>query len=121
MAAPRKVIITCAVTGAIHTPTMSPHLPVTPDEIADSAIGAAQAGAAIVHLHARDPRDGRPLQDPDLFRQFLPRIKAAANVIVNVTTGGSQTMTVEERLQPALQLGPEIASLNMGTDELRAV
>jgi 3,5-dioxohexanoate:acetyl-CoA acetone transferase len=115
MAAPRKVIITCAVTGAIHTPTMSPHLPVTPDQIAESAIAAAQAGAAIVHLHARDPRDGRPRQDPDLFRQFLPRIAAGANVIINLTTGGAQTMTVEERLQPALQLGPEIASLNMGT------
>ena len=111
----RKVIITCAVTGAIHTPTMSPHLPVTPEQIAESAIGAATAGAAIVHLHARDPRDGRPTQNPDLFRQFLPRIAAASGVIVNITTGGSQTMTVEERLQPALQLRPEVASLNMGT------
>ena len=111
----RKVIITCAVTGAIHTPTMSPHLPVTPDEIAASAIGAANAGAAIVHLHARDPRDGRPTQDPDRFRAFLPRIAAASDVIVNLTTGGSQAMTVEERLQPALQLRPEVASLNMGT------
>jgi uncharacterized protein (DUF849 family) len=112
---PRKVILTCAVTGAIHTPTMSPHLPITPEQIADSAIGAANAGAAIVHLHARDPRDGRPTQDPDRFRAFLPRIAAASNVIVNITTGGSQTMTVEDRLQPALQLRPEIASLNMGT------
>jgi uncharacterized protein (DUF849 family) len=111
----RKVIITCAVTGAIHTPTMSPHLPITPEQIAESAIGAARAGAAIVHLHARDPRDGRPKQDPDLFRQFLPRIAAACDVVVNITTGGSQTMTVEERLQPALQLTPELASLNMGT------
>ena len=111
----RKVIITCAVTGAIHTPTMSPHLPITPEQIAESAIGAARAGAAIVHLHARDPRDGRPKQDPDLFRQFLPRIAAACDVVVNITTGGSQTMTVEERLQPALQLKPELASLNMGT------
>jgi uncharacterized protein (DUF849 family) len=111
----RKVIITCAVTGAIHTPTMSPHLPVTPEQIAESAIGAANAGAAIVHLHARDPRDGRPTQNPDLFRQFLPHIAAASHVIVNLTTGGSQTMTVEERLQPALQLRPEVASLNMGT------
>jgi 3,5-dioxohexanoate:acetyl-CoA acetone transferase len=111
----RKVIITCAITGAIHTPTMSPHLPITPEEIAASAIGAANAGAAIVHLHARAPDDGRPLQDPDLFRQFLPVIKAASDVVVNVTTGGSQTMTVDERLQPALGLEPELASLNMGS------
>ena len=111
----RKVIVTCAVTGAIHTPTMSPYLPITPDDIADSAIGAARAGAAIVHLHARDPRDGRPTQDPELFRQFLPKIRAACDVVVNITTGGSQTMTVEERMQPALQLKPELASLNMGT------
>jgi len=111
----RKVIVTCAITGAIHTPTMSPYLPVTPDDIADSAIGAARAGAAVVHLHARDPRDGRPTQDPALFRQFLPKIRAACDVVVNVTTGGSQTMTVEERMQPALQLEPELASLNMGT------
>ena len=111
----RRVIVTCAVTGAIHTPTMSPHLPVSPEQIAESAIGAARAGAAIVHLHARDPRDGRPTQDPDLFRQFLPAIAAACDAIVNITTGGSQTMTVEHRLQPALQLRPELASLNMGT------
>jgi uncharacterized protein (DUF849 family) len=111
----RKVIITCAVTGAIHTPTMSPHLPITPDEIAASAIGAASAGAAVVHVHARGPRDGKPVQDPALFRQFLPRITAASDVVVNVTTGGAPTMTVEERLQPALQLQPEMASLNMGT------
>ena len=111
----RKVIVTCAITGAIHTPTMSPYLPITPDDIADGAIGAARAGAAIVHLHARNPRDGRPTQDPDLFRQFLPKIRAACDVVVNITTGGSQTMTVEERMQPALQLKPELASLNMGT------
>jgi uncharacterized protein (DUF849 family) len=111
----RKVIVTCAVTGAIHTPTMSSHLPITPEQIAESAIDAARAGAAIVHLHARDPRDGRPTQDPDLFRRFLPAIAAACDVVVNVTTGGSQTMTVEHRLQPALQLQPELASLNMGT------
>ena len=110
-----RVIVTCAITGAIHTPTMSPHLPVTPEEIAESAIGAARAGAAIVHLHARESTDGRPTQYPDLFRQFLPRIAAACDVVVNLTTGGSQTMTVDERLQPALQLQPEIASLNMGT------
>jgi len=111
----RKVVITCAITGAIHTPTMSPYLPVTPDQIADSAIGAARAGAAIVHLHARDPRDGRPVQDPDLFRQCLPKIASVCDVVVNITTGGSQTMTIDERLQPALQLRPELASLNMGT------
>jgi uncharacterized protein (DUF849 family) len=110
-----KAIITCAITGAIHTPTMSPHLPITPDQIAESAVGAAGAGAAIVHLHARDPRDGRPTQDPVRFRALLPKIAAASDVIVNLTTGGSQTMTVEERLQPALQLEPEVASLNMGT------
>ena len=110
-----KVIITCAITGSIHTPSMSPHLPVTADEITDSAIGAAEAGAAIVHLHARDPKDGRPSQDPALFREFVPRIKAASDVVINITTGGAPTMTVEERLQPALQLRPEVASLNMGS------
>jgi 3,5-dioxohexanoate:acetyl-CoA acetone transferase len=114
-AAQGKVIITCAVTGAIHTPTMSPHLPVTPDEIAQAALGAAQAGAAIVHLHARNPKDGSPTQDPEVFRQFLPKIKAASDVVINLTTGGAPTMTVEERLQPALRLKPEVASLNMGS------
>ena len=115
MAANRKVIITCAVTGSIHTPSMSQYLPVTPDEIAQAAIGAAQAGAAIVHLHARDPKDGSPTQDPNLFREFLPKIKAASNVVINLTTGGASTMTTEERLQPALKLKPEVASLNMGS------
>lgn len=110
-----KVIITCAITGSIHTPSMSPFLPVTSEEIAASAIGAAEAGAAIVHLHARDPADGRPSQDPALFRQFVPRIKAASDVVINITTGGAPTMSVEERLQPALQLQPEVASLNMGS------
>jgi len=110
-----KVIITCAVTGAIHTPTMSPHLPITPDEIAEGAIEAARAGAAIVHLHARMPDDGRPTQDPAVFKQFLPKIKAASDVVINLTTGGAPTMSVEERLQPALQLKPEVASLNMGS------
>ena len=110
-----KVIITCAVTGAIHTPSMSPHLPVTPEEIADAAIGAAEAGAAIVHLHARDPNDGRPTQDPKMFMKFLPTIAAKSNVVINLTTGGAPTMGVEERLQPALQLKPEVASLNMGS------
>ncbi len=115
MSSQRKVIITCAVTGSIHTPTMSPHLPITPEEIAAGAIGAAEAGASVVHLHARDPIDGRPSQDPALFRKFLPQIKAASDVIVNITTGGAATMPVEERLQPALTLKPEIASLNMGS------
>src|SRR2546425_5682188 len=114
-AAQGKVIITCAVTGAIHTPTMSPHLPVTPEEIADAAIGAARAGAAIVHLHAREPADGRPTQDPKMFMRFLPRIKQSCDVVINLTTGGAPTMTIEERLQPALQLKPEVASLNMGS------
>jgi len=111
----RKVIITCAVTGSIHTPSMSPYLPVTPQEIAEAAIGAAEAGAAIVHLHARDPVDGSPTQDPKYFREFAPEIKRRSNVVLNFTTGGAATMTIEERLQPALQLKPEVASLNMGS------
>src|SRR5438270_4417015 len=114
-AAQGKFIITCAVTGAIHTRTMSPHLPVTPEEIAEGAIGAAQAGAAIVHLHAREPADGRPTQDPKMFMRFLPAIKAASDVVINLTTGGAPTQSIEERLQPALQLKPEVASLNMGS------
>jgi uncharacterized protein (DUF849 family) len=114
-AAQGKVIITCAVTGSIHTPSMSPHLPITPEEIAEAAIGAAKAGAAIVHLHARDPKNGSPKQDPALFRQFAGKIKAASDVVLNFTTGGAATMTIEERLQPALQLRPEVASLNMGS------
>jgi uncharacterized protein (DUF849 family) len=114
-AAQGKVIITCAVTGSIHTPSMSPYLPVTPDEIAEAAIGAAKAGAAIVHLHARNAKDGSPTQDPEVFRQFLPKIKAASDVVINLTTGGAPTMSTEERLQPALKLKPEVASLNMGS------
>jgi uncharacterized protein (DUF849 family) len=110
-----KVIISCAVTGAIHTPSMSPYLPVTASEIAKSAIDAAQAGAAIVHLHARDPVTGRPSQDVGLYREFLGTIKAASPVVLNLTTGGSPTMPLDERLQPALQLKPEVASLNMGS------
>jgi uncharacterized protein (DUF849 family) len=110
-----KVIVTCAVTGSIHTPSMSPHLPVTPREIEDAAVGAAAAGASIVHLHARDPADGHPTQDPALFREFLPGIARRCDVVVNLTTGGAATMTIEERLQPALQLRPEVASLNMGS------
>lgn len=116
MAAKQKsVIVTCAVTGSIHTPSMSPHLPVTADEIASEALAAAAAGASVVHLHARDPETGKPSQDPDLFRKFLPRIQRESDVVVNITTGGAPNMPVEERLQPALQLKPEIASLNMGS------
>ncbi|MBO6863759.1 MAG: 3-keto-5-aminohexanoate cleavage protein [Alphaproteobacteria bacterium] len=111
----RSVIITCAVTGSVHTPSMSPHLPVTPDEIAEHAIGAAEAGASILHLHARDPADGRPSPDPDLFGAFLPRIKQACDAVVNITTGGGATMTVEERMAAALTHAPEMCSLNMGT------
>jgi uncharacterized protein (DUF849 family) len=111
----RKVIITCAVTGAIHTPTMSPHLPISAKQIEDAAVGAIEAGAAIVHLHARNPADGRPSQSVDLFRDFVGNIKQRSNGIINLTTGGSPAMTVEERLQPALQLKPEVASLNMGS------
>jgi 3,5-dioxohexanoate:acetyl-CoA acetone transferase len=114
-AAQGKVIITCAVTGSIHTPSMSPYLPITPDEIAEAALGAAQAGAAIVHLHARNQKDGSPTQDPELFRQFAAKIRAASDVVLNFTTGGAPTMSIEERLQPALKLKPEVASLNMGS------
>ena len=113
--ATRKVIISCAVTGSIHTPSMSPHLPVTAEEIAESALGAAEAGAAIVHLHARNPADGRPDQSPEAFEPFLRVIKQSSNVVVNLTTGGSPYMTVEERVRPAEKWKPEIASLNMGS------
>lgn len=113
--APRKVLVTCAVTGAIHTPSMSPHLPVTPEEIAQAAIEAAEAGASIVHLHARDPADGRPTQDPAMFLRFLPAIRSKSDVVINLTTGGAPTMTVEERMRPAVELAPEVASLNMGS------
>jgi uncharacterized protein (DUF849 family) len=115
MAARNKVIITCAVTGSIHTPSMSPHLPVTPEEIADAALAAADAGAAVVHLHARNPVDGRPDQSPEAFEPFLRIIKQRSDVVVNMTTGGSPFMSVEERLRPAAQWQPEIASLNMGS------
>jgi uncharacterized protein (DUF849 family) len=115
MAAKNKVIITCAVTGSIHTPSMSPSLPVTAKEIAEAAIGAAEAGAAIVHLHARNPADGRPDQTPEAFAPFLREIKSRSNVIVNLTTGGSPFMGVAERVAPAAVWKPEIASLNMGS------
>ena len=110
-----KVIITCAVTGSIHTPSMAPHLPVTAEEIAEAALGAAEAGAAIVHLHARDPQDGRPDQSPEAFEPFLRVIKQASDVVVNLTTGGSPYMSVEERIRPAARWQPEVASLNMGS------
>ena len=116
MAAPQgKVIITCAVTGSIHTPSMSPHLPISAKEIEDAAVGAIEAGCSIVHLHARDPQNGRPSQAVHLFQEFVGNIKQRCNGIINLTTGGSPAMTVEERLQPALQLKPEVASLNMGS------
>ncbi|MGB3720888.1 MAG: 3-keto-5-aminohexanoate cleavage protein [Proteobacteria bacterium] len=115
MSKKRKVIITCAVTGAIHTPSMSPYLPITPEQIADAAVEAAEAGAAIVHLHARDPETGKPDQRPEAFEPFLKVIKQRSNCVVNITTGGAPTMTVEERVRPAATFKPEIASLNMGT------
>lgn len=110
-----KIILTCAITGSIHTPSMSPHLPVTPDQIAASAIEAAEAGASILHLHARDPETGRPSSDIDVFRQFLPRIKGATDAVINLTTGGSSQMTVEQRLSAPAELAPEMCSLNMGS------
>jgi uncharacterized protein (DUF849 family) len=110
-----KVIITCAITGAIHTPTMSPYLPLTPDEIVREAIEAAKAGAAILHLHARDPENGKPDQSIEGFMRLLPRIKEATNAVINITTGGSPFMRVEERVGPAAHFKPEIASLNMGS------
>ncbi|HTO65842.1 MAG TPA: 3-keto-5-aminohexanoate cleavage protein [Bradyrhizobium sp.] len=110
-----KVIITCAITGGIHTPTMSDALPYTPDDIAAQSIAAAEAGAAILHLHARDPGDGRPTPDPRVFMQFLPRIKQSTDAVINVTTGGSLSMTVEQRLAAPLVAKPEMCSLNMGS------
>jgi len=110
-----KVIITCAVTGAIHTPSMSPHLPITAQEIAEAAIGAAQAGAAIIHLHARDPVTGKPDQSPAAFRPFLEVIKQRSDCVVNITTGGAPGMALEERLAPCATFKPEVASLNMGS------
>ena len=111
----RKVIITCAVTGSIHTPTMTPYLPITPDEVARASIEAAEAGAAIIHLHARDPKDGRPTPDPDVFMQFLPRIKQNTDAVLNITTGGGHGMTLQERMAGALKAKPEMATCNMGS------
>jgi len=112
---PNKVIITCAVTGSIHTPTMSPHLPITPAEIADQAVAAAAAGASILHLHARDPKTGQPTADPSVFMQFLPQIKQRCDAVINITTGGSSLMTLEQRLAAPILAQPEMASLNMGS------
>jgi uncharacterized protein (DUF849 family) len=110
-----KVIVTCAITGGIHTPTMSDALPITPDEIARQSIEAAEAGASIIHLHARDPKDGRPTPDPKVFMEFLPRIKQATDAVLNITTGGGLNMTLEERLSAPLIAKPEMCSLNMGS------
>ena len=115
MAARQKVIISCAITGAIHTPTMSPHLPYRPQDIAAQAIAAAEAGAAILHLHARNPETGQPDQTPEAFARFLPAVKAGTDAVVNITTGGSPYMRVEERVKPAAAFKPELASLNMGS------
>jgi len=104
---PRKVIITCAVTGAVHTPSMTPYLPITPDQIARDSIDAAEAGASIIHLHARDPKDGRPTPDPAVFMQFLPRIKQSCDAVINITTGGSLGMSMEDRLAAPLRAQPE--------------
>jgi uncharacterized protein (DUF849 family) len=111
----RKVIITCAVTGSVHTPTMTPHLPITPDQIASESIAAAEAGASVIHLHARDPKDGRPTPNPDVFMQFLPRIKQSSDAVINITTGGSLGMSMEDRLAAPLRAKPELCSLNMGS------
>lgn len=110
-----KVIITCAVTGSIHTPTMSPYLPITADQIASDAIAAAEAGASMLHLHARNPENGQPSQDPELFAQFLPRIKQGTNAIINITTGGGLGMSLDDRLAPARKFRPEVCSMNMGS------
>src|SRR5712691_11576849 len=113
MARRGKVIISCAVTGSIHVPSQSPYLPLTPEQIAESAIGAAEAGAAIVHLHARDPETGRPTPDPEVFARFLPDVSARCDAVINITTGGGHGMTVEERTQAARTFKPELCSLNM--------
>ena len=115
MSANKKVIISCAVTGAIHTPSMSPHLPIKPEEIITDSLDAAEAGAAILHLHARNPEDGRPDQTPEGFSPFLARIKQSSDAVINITTGGSPYMTVAERVAPAAHHKPELASLNMGS------
>jgi len=112
---PNNVIISCAITGAVHTPSMSPYLPITPEEIARQSVEAADAGAAIIHLHARDPVDGKPSPSADVYMQFLPEIARSTEAVINITTGGSVAMTLEERLQGALRVSPEMASLNVGS------
>ena len=111
----KKAIISCAVTGAVHTPSMSRHLPLTPADIATQSLAAVAAGAAILHLHARDPKDGRPTPDPEVFMQFLPAIKEATDAVVNITTGGGLAMSLEDRLAAPLRASPELCSLNMGS------
>ncbi|MCC0075445.1 MAG: 3-keto-5-aminohexanoate cleavage protein [Rhodobacter sp.] len=111
----RSVIITCAITGSMHTPSMSPHLPITPDQIAAESVAAAEAGASIIHLHARDPETGKPTGDPDVFRRFLPRIKQQSDAIINISTGGAPGMTLDQRLEAAEAASPEMTSLNMGS------
>jgi uncharacterized protein (DUF849 family) len=111
----RRVIVTCAITGSIHVPSQTPYLPITPDQIAENAIGAAREGAAILHLHARNPETGQPTPDPEVFLRFLPRIKESTDAVINITTGGAQTMTIDERLAGPLRMKPEMCSLNMGS------
>ncbi len=111
----KSVIISCAITGSLHVPSMSPYLPITPDEIARESIAAAEAGAAVLHLHARDPENGRPTPSTDVFRQFLPRIKQSTDAVVNISTGGAPGMTMDERLAASEWASPEMTSLNMGS------
>ena len=115
MAKSGKTIITCAITGSVHTPTMSPHLPLTPNEIADEAVAAAEAGATILHLHARNPEDGSPSPNPDIFMEFLPRIKQQTDAVLNITTGGGAGMSVDERIAATVRAKPEMCTLNMGS------
>lgn len=110
-----SIILTCALTGSIHTPTMSPHLPVTADEMVEQAVAAAEAGASVLHLHARDPRTGKPSAKVDDFMAFLPRIRQQTDAVINISTGGSSQMSLGERLAPALAAQPEMCSLNMGS------
>jgi uncharacterized protein (DUF849 family) len=113
--APRPVIVSCAITGSVHVPSMTPHLPITPEQIADEAVAAAEAGAAVVHLHARDPETGQPTSDPDVFAEFLPEIRRRTDAVINITTGGGLGMTLDERLAAAARFEPELCSLNMGS------
>ena len=115
MASSRKVIITCAITGASHTPTMSPHLPYTPEDMIRQSVDAHRAGAAVIHLHARNAHDGSPSADPEVFREYMQGIRAETDVIIGLTTGGATGQSIEERLQPVRQLQPELCTLNLGT------